>query len=725
MYKQKFFTLILTLVSLFFLLHEQVYSQWIETNGPWHVRCLAYSGNELFAGTASDFVHKSTDEGASWIKVNNGLTNPLIYSLAVVGNSLFAGTSYGGVFKSTNGGESWIPSGLIDQIIFAMAVNGNDLLAGTYPGGVFKSADGGVSWTNLNGPHWFVRSLAVMGGNIFAGTNNGGVFKSTNGGDSWSQCFPFPSSFILSLAVCGNDLFAGTDYGGGVFKSTDAGESWTLCGLTNEHVDALIANGYKLYAGTGDRGVFLSTNSGESWMDWNQGIGGSPEILSFVIAGDYIYCGAYNRPVCKRNKFEILNSICGPDPHFVDNCSAGTDSLDILHNCETNALIRISTDTSDNCNILTMPLPLFKGPTIIRRSDPKDTSERFPGAAQADGHNDIIETEFVRMDLRSFVVSTTGDTAFLRIIAGAGNAEGPCGDSLRPTFGYIHELPAYNFSAESFFDVFFELCIEDPYGIIGPPNPRYYLYNLMPVRMGAVIDQIPPKCGIDPITNENYTVYRSDPNACSKLYASCIPGLSGPPIAKVVHVDHALPVELASFTSSVTGNNVTLSWATSSEINNAGFAIERNSGSNWENAGFVTGQGTVNTISQYEFTERNLSSGRYQYRLKQTDFNGNYEYFSLTESVTIGVPQQFYLGQNYPNPFNPITTISFDIPEAGNVKLKVFDVSGREVKTIVNEFKNAGYYAVKFEAAGLASGAYFYRIEIADYVSVKKMIILK
>lgn len=412
---------------------------------------------------------------------------------------------------------------------------------------------------------------------------------------------------------------------------------------------------------------------------------------------------------------------CGPGPHFVDNCSAGTDSLDIAHSCETKAVIRMTLDTSDNCNVPSVLLPPFTGSTIVRRSAPKDTSGRFPGVAQLDGHMDIIETEFSGMELRTFVASG-GDTAFLKITAGAGRGTGPCGTALRATYGYIHELPAYNNAAESFFDVFLELCIEDPYGLIGPPNPRYYLYNTSPVRMGATIDQIPPKCGRDPLTQEYYTVYRPDPNTCVKLYASCIPGPNNPPLAKVVHVEHALPVELKSFTSAVTGNDVTLNWITSSENNNRGFSIEREFNNNWLTVGFVAGKGAG---SSYEFTDRDLPSGRYSFRLKQTDFNGSCNFFNLNEEVVIGIPSKFSLSQNYPNPFNPVTRISYDIPEAMNVSLRIFDNLGRELKTLVDEFREAGYYTEEFNADGLSSGIYYYRLEAGSYVAAKKMAVIK
>jgi hypothetical protein len=197
--------------------------------------------------------------------------------------------------------------------------------------------------------------------------------------------------------------------------------------------------------------------------------------------------------------------------------------------------------------------------------------------------------------------------------------------------------------------------------------------------------------------------------------------------SKLVSVDMPLPVELAHFSSSFSGRNVILNWSTYSEINNSGFEIEKNVSptNSWSRIGFVKGNGSVNILSEYSYVDKNLATGTYRYRLKQIDFNGNFEYFELPEAVTIGVPDKFFLEQNYPNPFNPVTTIVYGIPVSANVKLKVFDMGGREIKTIVNELKDAGYFTTKFDASGLASGAYFYRIESGNFVSVKKMVFLK
>lgn len=189
---------------------------------------------------------------------------------------------------------------------------------------------------------------------------------------------------------------------------------------------------------------------------------------------------------------------------------------------------------------------------------------------------------------------------------------------------------------------------------------------------------------------------------------------------------YALPVELASFSSSVNGNNVALSWNTVSEENNSGFEIERNSfGAGWTKIGFVNGKGTTNSPHNYSFTDNAISSGRYSYRLKQIDYNGNYKYYDLQNEVVIGVPDKFALMQNYPNPFNPATVISYQLPFDGFVSLKIFDMSGREVSQLVNEVKTAGYYTVSFDAKNLSSGTYFYKLTTDKFSDVKKMVVVK
>lgn len=189
--------------------------------------------------------------------------------------------------------------------------------------------------------------------------------------------------------------------------------------------------------------------------------------------------------------------------------------------------------------------------------------------------------------------------------------------------------------------------------------------------------------------------------------------------------DKPLPVELASFTSAVKDNTVTLNWTTTREENNARFIIQRGNSGEWTDIGMVAGNGTTNNLSSYSFTDKNLNSGIYNYRLKQVDYNGNSEYLNLNNAVAVGVPMNFTLSQNYPNPFNPTTTILYGVPNDGNVTMKVYDNNGREIKTLVSGPMSAGYYTINFNASGLSSGVYFYKLESGNFVATKKMVIMK
>ncbi len=198
----------------------------------------------------------------------------------------------------------------------------------------------------------------------------------------------------------------------------------------------------------------------------------------------------------------------------------------------------------------------------------------------------------------------------------------------------------------------------------------------------------------------------------------------------IVESNPVLPVELSSFTSSISKNNVALAWATARETNNQGFDIERSvvGSTEWTKAGYVAGNGTVTETKNYNFTER-VNTGKYLYRLKQIDFNGNTEYFNLTGEIEVGIPSVYAVSQNYPNPFNPSTKIDYELPYDGKVSILLYDISGREVGKLVNEVKTAGYYTVQFNASNLSSGMYFYRISAQgtsqNFVSTKKMVLIK
>ena len=199
--------------------------------------------------------------------------------------------------------------------------------------------------------------------------------------------------------------------------------------------------------------------------------------------------------------------------------------------------------------------------------------------------------------------------------------------------------------------------------------------------------------------------------------------------------NHLLPVELSSFTASVSGNNVNLKWQTATEVNNYGFEVERKDGrwetgdGRWEKIGFVPGAGNSNSPNSYSFTDQPTSGMSFYYRLKQIDINGHYKYYDAI-NVVLGHLAKPELMQNNPNPFNPETNIQFRLPETSKVKLKIYDLLGREIETLVDNTLAAGVYSERFNAEDLSSGTYIYKIEATPenglmYIKAHKMQLVK
>jgi hypothetical protein len=189
-----------------------------------------------------------------------------------------------------------------------------------------------------------------------------------------------------------------------------------------------------------------------------------------------------------------------------------------------------------------------------------------------------------------------------------------------------------------------------------------------------------------------------------------------------------LPVELSSFSASVSGSSVTLNWITSTEINNHGFEIQRRVGNNdWATIGFKEGNGTTSEQNEYSYSDdiSHLSVLEVSYRLKQIDFNGSYELSNIVE-VFVGTPNGFMLTQNYPNPFNPTTEIRFAFDKNTKAQLKVYDVLGNEVANLFNENVEPGrIYQINFDASNLSSGVYYYQLVGDNKTEIKKMMLLK
>jgi len=193
-----------------------------------------------------------------------------------------------------------------------------------------------------------------------------------------------------------------------------------------------------------------------------------------------------------------------------------------------------------------------------------------------------------------------------------------------------------------------------------------------------------------------------------------------------------IPVELEAFAATAEDRDVILNWKTATETNTSMFQVERSLTGNWEVVGSVRAAGTSTEKKEYSFMDKNLNSGKYQYRLKMVDLDGTYEYSNVTE-VEIGVPVAFGLSQNYPNPFNPTTKVNYQIPVNSIVTIELYDITGQKVAQLFNNEQAAGFYTLDVSANKyrLASGVYIYRMIAVEkasgknFVNTKKMMLLK
>lgn len=233
---------------------------------------------------------------------------------------------------------------------------------------------------------------------------------------------------------------------------------------------------------------------------------------------------------------------------------------------------------------------------------------------------------------------------------------------------------------------------------------------------------------------DSVAVYAANSDSIQPPGDTSAPAFTG--LVDYFKTEAPVPVQLASFSARLAPNNlVELEWMTISETNNYGFEVQKRLGEvgmfrTIENS-FVPGHGTTLEPHWYRFTDPTTAPGDWRYRLKQIDLDATVHYSEpIAITVPTGVegsvqPAAFRLEQNHPNPFNPTTEIGYEIAVAGYVTLKVYDVLGRELQTLVQGVKQAGRYTATWNASDAPSGVYFYRLDAAGFTQTKRMLLMK
>ena len=687
-------------------------AQWQQTNGPYggQVNCFAVSGTNIFAGTPVNGVYFSSDNGTNWDEMSNGLSDLNVRALCVSGWNLFAGTP-SGVFYSTDNGTSWtdVSTGLTNTDVYSLTISGTDLFAGTADGGVFLSTDNGTNWTNISigSAGDYVRVLAMIGINLFAGTDGSGLYRSTDNGMNWAPANGILENYIRAIVSNGNgSIFVGAHSGittpGVVYRSENGGNSWYA--LNNGfagagHLLSMTVSGPNIFAGTGELGnigVYLISDVGIA--RWRLTSLTDLMISSLAVIGNEVFAGT-----------EVSGHIGAPGVFLTYN--NGTKWTDI-----NNGMINTNVQTfaADNTYLYT---GTYSG--VFYSADGGMNWESTPW------HN--VTSTLTINSAGIFAVSGGGiylstDNGSSWSFAGSLNA------AVVAMVSIGTDLYAGTTSL-SYGDVWRSTDNAETWTQTGLTDANVYSLAVSNSTLYAAVHQL---------NIPNNAVLFSTDNGTT--WANITTGLPNQQFRVLVTNGTNLFTCTGSnggiwFTSD-NGTNWTdisipsISAAVSSIIisgtnlfagtRGGGVFVSTDSGNNWFpiNTGLTNLKVPALFISGSNLLAGTNASGVWSHPLSEMLSKSTLDHSQE-------VPDQFSLEQNYPNPFNPSTTIRYNIPKSGQVKLSVYNLLGEEVALLVNDFLEAGFHEVSFNAANQPSGTYFYKIESGGMITVKKMVLVK
>jgi photosystem II stability/assembly factor-like uncharacterized protein len=718
--------------------------------------------NESVAYIAGDngLLLKTTNSGSNWFPVSTTSYTKDFLSVWFTSESIgFIGTDSSSLLKTTDGGATWteifFPVGAwdpdeINSIFFTDNMNG--YIGGGYhsPGSSFmrKTTDGGQTWTSVNisamirsfyfvdpdngvitgGENTWNRFLTVKQGSslktqIFhhedydimscfitpsgKGWAVGGgaaIFYTDDYSDNWRQIFygtaDTPEAIGASLdgnLFIGSERYNFTEPGEVVQKGylnnrlfKDVTPYFGITGGGEDFRDLVIVDSIIGYYITNWGNVHKSTNGGYTW-DYIFTPGDENAGLFFVSRNTgWIYKNEIHKTVNSGLTWTL--QFTAPfdisDLRFVNpntGYACGSDN-------SSNGKVIKTTDGGNNWTILT--IPAVGHLTAVAFSGP-DTG------IVAGWGNTLLKTYdggetwiTVSSSLEINVVERYSDKP---IIARNDNRLKIVNEKSKGVFKEIKVTSASNFLDADFKNNNAFAASDSGYVLVSTDYGNTWTKYLV----GAEVLEVK-------YDGKNHAIARTSSNVYINEFLISI------------------PVEMIAFSGYYSNEAVQLEWTTATEINNYGFEIQRKTENSWENIGFVEGNGTSSSTSNYIFIDNKLPSvDNISYRLKQMDFSGDFEYSS---EINILLPGKNYvLEQNYPNPFNPSTVIRYHIPETQHVQIAVTDILGRVVKMLENSEKERGVYEIKLDISEiqLSSGVYFYTLTTSSYNSVKKMIVIK
>jgi photosystem II stability/assembly factor-like uncharacterized protein len=753
---------------------------------------LAISGTNIFAGTVNGGgIYLSTNNGTNWTAVNNGLPADTMSiqanTLTASNNNIFLGTATDGVFRSTNNGSNWIYCGFKDTTIYSIAVSGEYIFAGSWNCGIFRSNNNGASWTMINnGLNVIsVNSFLVSGTNIFAGTGTGGIFLSTNNGSNWTPVNSgLPTNyFVQSLSLSSDEknnenILAGTS--SGVFISTNNGVNWTEAnlGLTGVSLNSLIVSGKNLIAGTGSSGIFLSTNDGTNWNAANNGLISYPGVIvtALAVSGPNLYAGVVALPSGIYISTDNGNSWSSIGVfHDYPGCPSGQDAvlaIGIIPNSIDSVNIFVGTDIggvhlSKNKGItwtqVDSGLPANTSIRSIAISGTNIFAGTWGNGIYLSSNNGtswaLVDSGLPQITyIQSLVVapnSTGGNNIFANINNGIGVV---LSTNNGTSWSAVNNgLPGVNILAALGTNVFCGTSngvflttnngtswIDISSGLPTNSNVRTLTVSNTNIFAGTMTGNVWRRPLSEVLTSiwqaninikDNGNISQSLSFGQSPLASDSIDAQLGeaplPPTAFGFDARFHLSNGDESWKDYRSSNLDTVEWLIKFQPGTGGYPITFS----WDSSELPAGNFFLKDIITEAIVNVNMKTSS-SYTLTNTGINElKIEYHGIPTSVATrkenNLPTYFSLFQNYPNPFNPSTVIKYGLPKISNVKIKLYNVLGQEIASLVDRTQNAGYHEVTWNASNKASGIYLYTIEAVSadgkgsFHSAKKLILLK
>ena len=690
-------------ISFFFLLIAQIclaqQNFWQLKGSPYgkEILCIKSRGPEkVFLSVSDGLLFKSTDSGQSWSRTNYSHSLVQVISLDNSG-TIYVGTSNDGVLRTTDDGNTWqqISTGLTDLNIISLAVTSTgNIFCGTADGGVFR-LDINEYWVYLGLANVAILSLEVdLNGNIYAGTSGYSIYKSINDGNEWAQIYSGlgDDRFVHSLAINSEGkIFAGTDLG--IYRSENEGQSWIQInnGLQDTVARSILISSDLIFSRVGVR-MYKSTNAGDNWLPIDN-LEAEPLCIGksesgFILTGTIL--GVFRSTDDGTTWLKHNDGLTNAEPINAMTFNSTGSFYSALSSglfCSVNDGINWKQTCIRNENIQTListPLNgyLFAGTEygIIRSTDGGLTWSEKSGYWHA---NKIT----LKSDALGMIYAGYKSPGYWGGENGAVIKSSDEGETWLETGLNGPAVNAMDLNLSGYI-----LAARGDSGIYlsTDQGEDWISKGLNDNTISSVL-----------LTNSGCMFAGTEGGA---LYRSCDDGMNWINIAltEMTSINCMLKtVEGYIFVGDSTG-----------------IFRSTDNGDTWDKLN--SGLTDINIQSLLIGHSGHLYLGSSKGII-----------FKSSETVTTDLefenntPQTFHLYQNFPNPFNPSTSIRFSVPQRTHIQLKVFDIIGCEIVTLVNEELEAGNYDITFSAGGISTGVYIYQLKAGTYLESKKMMLIR